>query len=375
MRPRSAPEYVSERLILRRFVDGDASFALEVHSTLELRRFVPSVQQESLDEALTWIRTNASTRDVGRGWWCVTLHDGTPVGAVVLKPIRYSEGLAGDEVEIGWRWHPAHMGRGYATEAAELLLAAGLAGGLDRIIAVVDPDNLASQAVCERIGMRAAGETTRYYDCTLRLFEASVGPGGSRQVAWRGVDDPSRRDSADVCLGDGLRAFGRQETDAYAAAWEVDARDGWVTAAVNVAVSGDGWRRTLALSRDAESGQWEASTYQEGRAPEGLSEPGIVDGDALGEALDCDLGLCPLTNTMPIRRLHLQTEHVDPQPMTMAWIHMPSLQVTASPQEYAGAGPDSATCTSGTRQTTYTLELDPDGLVVTYPGLAERADL
>jgi RimJ/RimL family protein N-acetyltransferase len=40
------------------------------------------------------------------------------------------------------------------------------------IVAVTNPDNVASQAVAERIGMTARGLTDRYYNTTCALFTA-----------------------------------------------------------------------------------------------------------------------------------------------------------------------------------------------------------
>lgn len=366
------PEYVSDRLILRRFDDDDAEFVYELHANPDLIRFIPKTAMPRIDDAAAWITTVDESASPGRGWWCVTLHDGTPVGAAVLKPIRYSVGESGDEVESGWRSHPAHVGKGYATEAGALLLSAGFASGLDRIIAVVKPDNIASQSVSRRIGMTPLGSTSTYYDTTIDLFEARIGGARSRQVSWVGADDPARRDSADVLFDDGLRAFGRQVTDDYAAAWTVDARDGWVTRTVAVAVQGRGWARTLVLSRDSDTGRWTSATHERGVPPTSLPRPGIADADALDEALDCDLGLCPLTNTMPIRRLGVQTDTAAEHSLTMAWIDMPSLEVIAGPQIYTGIDADHVRYTSGTREFTADLTIDEDGIVIDYPQLAER---
>lgn len=371
----SAPEYVTNRLVLRRFVATDAEFVLELHSNPDLARFLPAATQTDVSDAAQWIDSLAESAAPGRGWWCVTLHDGTPIGAVVLKPIRYSEGHTGDEVEIGWRWHSAHTGNGYATEAAQLLLAAGFAGGLHEIIAVVKPSNLASAAVCQRIGLADHGETDEYYDQTIKVFRASAPKHQTaRQVSWFGEDNPARFDSASVLLDPGLYAFGRQRTDDYVAAWTVDARSDWITQAVHVAVQGRGWSRTLALTRNAQTGQWSSRTHTGGQPPKEYPPPGIVDATTLTGAIDCDLGLCPVTNTLPIRRLRLQDHHVAARELMMAWIDMPSLQVTASRQIYASDNATQVTYTSTTRNTTYPLSLDEDGLVVRYPGLARRAD-
>lgn len=129
----------------------------------EPARFIPSAVLGNVATGARWIADLAETCTPGRGWWCVAPHDGTPVRAVVLKPIRYSAGRD-DEVEIGWWWHLGHPGHGHATEAAELLLAVGLAGGLERIIAVVDPADEASQAVRRRISMKSLDMTADAVD-------------------------------------------------------------------------------------------------------------------------------------------------------------------------------------------------------------------
>jgi RimJ/RimL family protein N-acetyltransferase len=57
--------------------------------------------------------------------------------------------------EIGYVFHPDHAGRGYATEAAEVMLRLGFDGlGLHRITGRLDGRNTASARVLERLGMR-----------------------------------------------------------------------------------------------------------------------------------------------------------------------------------------------------------------------------
>jgi RimJ/RimL family protein N-acetyltransferase len=57
--------------------------------------------------------------------------------------------------EIGYVLNPEHQGRGYATEAAQALLALAFDGlGLHRVMARLDERNGASAAVLRRLGMR-----------------------------------------------------------------------------------------------------------------------------------------------------------------------------------------------------------------------------
>lgn len=56
---------------------------------------------------------------------------------------------------MGWAFHPAAAGHGYATEAVQALI--GVAFGtykMRRVIAQLDSRNAASAKLCERIGMK-----------------------------------------------------------------------------------------------------------------------------------------------------------------------------------------------------------------------------
>ncbi|MYU06895.1 GNAT family N-acetyltransferase [Streptomyces sp. SID8366] len=77
--------------------------------------------------------------------------DGALVGEVVLKLAS----ARARQAEIGWIFHPAHGGRGYAAEAARAVAA--LAFGelaVHRLFARLDVLNTGSVRVCERLGMR-----------------------------------------------------------------------------------------------------------------------------------------------------------------------------------------------------------------------------
>ncbi len=75
-------------------------------------------------------------------------------------------------VELGYGVVPSRRGRGYAVEAARVLLALARAAGASPLVAGVEPGNPASERVLERIGMRPTG--TR--DGVVR-FRLDVGSG------------------------------------------------------------------------------------------------------------------------------------------------------------------------------------------------------
>ena len=64
-------------------------------------------------------------------------------------------------VEIGWQLPREHWGRGYATEAAAELLRFGFTGaGLDRIVSIRHIDNVRSERVMDKLGLRFKFQTT-----------------------------------------------------------------------------------------------------------------------------------------------------------------------------------------------------------------------
>ena len=64
----------------------------------------------------------------------------------------------GAEIEVGYRFLRAHWGQGYATEAARAAIAFGFAElGLERIVAVTEPQNVASRRVMEKCGLTFVG--------------------------------------------------------------------------------------------------------------------------------------------------------------------------------------------------------------------------
>ena len=99
---------------------------------------------------------------VGAGWrerrlfqWAVTEPPADRlVGTVTLVEWDREHRRA----EVGFIVHPAHAGRGLATDAVRTALRFGVAEmGLHRVEADVDPDNAASLRLLERLGFRREG--------------------------------------------------------------------------------------------------------------------------------------------------------------------------------------------------------------------------
>ena len=199
---------------------------------------------------------------------------------------------------------------------------------------------------------------------------------GNRLLAWIGPD-PSRVDVAHVELGpDQLTARGSSVAAAYALTYELVTGPRWVTRRLDVRVDIDRSRRTLSLRRSP-GGDWTSSRAD--LTTDGDPQSLRLEHPELAEALDCDLALCPLTNTMPVLREGLVEASRRGEPrraeLTMAWVAVPELEVVSSEQRYDAGVP----VAGGGAQIHYQagsfhehIEVDADGLVVSYPSIGRR---
>lgn len=201
----------------------------------------------------------------------------------------------------------------------------------------------------------------------------------ARTIRWQGEDDSARQDTAAVSFRSReLAASGTSTTGEYSASWSLSTSPGWVTTRFSIRVEGQGWSRSLELTRSGD-GKWSSETQESGDA--GLPAPGIEDPGALDNAQDVDLALCPLTNTMPVLRLDLLTASApaDDTKLTAARVEMPSLRVLPSDQVYSQVsaydrdrGYGVVLFSSTSHGFTAELTADADGVVIDYPGLARR---
>src|SRR4051794_27870656 len=190
-------------------------------------------------------------------------------------------------------------------------------------------------------------------------------------VMWRGLDGWRAEVASVELCADGLTAIGAQlgsDPLPYRLDYRLDASARHVTRSIEIVAVGQGWRRELDLRHD-ERGRWTCVVNAHG---DGLPDPG-GDVASFQGALDCDLGYSPLTNTMPIRRCGLD-RRVGAQDFLMAWIAVPELCVFGSAQRYEHVQPGVVRYIDRGSFDGFSAELslDPDGLVVHYPELAER---
>ena len=181
---------------------------------------------------------------------------------------------------------------------------------------------------------------------------------GRRSIVWV-KDDPLGAESAEVELGRGrLTAAGTaigSFPEGYRIDYKLETLANYVTSGLLIVATGKGWRRKLDLRR-LRSGRW----------------TGADDLSKVAGALDCDLALSPLTNSMPVLR-HGLLEGGGPVELLMAWVSLPDLRVLPSRQHYTfvrrSGDLSIIRYESSSRDFVAELTFDQDGLCVDYPGI------
>jgi hypothetical protein len=141
---------------------------------------------------------------------------------------------------------------------------------------------------------------------------------------------------------------------AFAARYRIACDPQWRTRRVEVRLIGDD--RRLEITADG-AGNWR-------------------DGDDhplahLQGAIDVDLSASPFTNTLPIRRLDLKEGEA--AEILAVYVLFPDLTVMTDPQRYTCLDPGRRyRYESRTSDFMRDIEVDANGLVVTYPGLFKR---
>jgi len=166
------------RLILRQFRPSDAEAMRHVFGDAEVMKYGDGVKAPQWVEA--WIARWIDERYAlwGFGMWAIVLkREGSVAGYCGLS--RFPGRCAAHETEMGFRLRRADWGRGFATEAALAVRDHAFNQlRLSKLIAMIDPANIASVRVAEKIGLRYERDVIfEGYDHPDHVYSLD-GPGG-----------------------------------------------------------------------------------------------------------------------------------------------------------------------------------------------------
>ena len=169
----------TERLVIRPMEPDDAAGLFEMLRDPSTWEFIGEQNVSTLDDARELVARKAVyNEEHGFSMWTVIEKaSGRPVGDCGLQLLE-----DGPEVELGYHMGPLYRGRGYTTEAAHACLRYGFEElGLERIVAIAWPENVASWRVMEKCGMRRVGLGFHYghetvdYEITREEYAAQAG--------------------------------------------------------------------------------------------------------------------------------------------------------------------------------------------------------
>jgi RimJ/RimL family protein N-acetyltransferase len=161
------PERVeTERLVLRRWLDGDREAVLGIWADPDVWRAIgPGAVGVPFDVEYPSSRFRhhlSHWAQYGFGLWLVEPRGaGEVAGWVGAAHPTYVPDLAG-AVEIGWTLRRPFWGQGLASEGAAAAAKAAFAHlALDEVVSLIGPTNTRSIAVARRLGMSPAREVCR----------------------------------------------------------------------------------------------------------------------------------------------------------------------------------------------------------------------
>ncbi|MBP1166492.1 MULTISPECIES: GNAT family N-acetyltransferase [unclassified Chryseobacterium] len=151
--PSANNTYETERLILRPMSREDRDFVFELYNRPKFIQHIGNRNVNSIEDAENYIlnRFAPQIERLGFGNYLLVTKDGNEkVGAV---GIFEREGL--DIVDIGYSLLEEFEGKGYAFEAAHKVKSIGMDDfGLTKISAIISKDNVSSQKLIEKLGLK-----------------------------------------------------------------------------------------------------------------------------------------------------------------------------------------------------------------------------
>jgi RimJ/RimL family protein N-acetyltransferase len=152
---KSVSRVETDRLLLRPFTRTDFASLHAYQSRPDVTRYLlwDPRTEDQVREALT--TKIGATSIVSEGDFLALAAESKETGALVgdfTLELFSREHASG---ELGYIIHPDHQGRGYATEGGRAVLSIAFdALGMHRVIGRLEPRNIASARVLEKLGMR-----------------------------------------------------------------------------------------------------------------------------------------------------------------------------------------------------------------------------
>jgi ribosomal-protein-alanine N-acetyltransferase len=154
------PVIETERLLLREFCPTDVPAVFEMYTRADINQWLEHDPMHSIQQAEQRVRNRMDLFTRGLGYrWAITFNDApeTVVGSCGYFHIR----VGTETYEMGYEIHPDHWRKGIMTEALTAMLDYSFRGAalkpVHRLEALVDPKNVASIRLLEKLGFQKEG--------------------------------------------------------------------------------------------------------------------------------------------------------------------------------------------------------------------------
>ncbi|MEG4580856.1 GNAT family N-acetyltransferase [Microcoleus sp. MON1_C5] len=161
-------EIETARLYLRQFTPDDLDDLYRIYSDPEIMKYLSGVRTREATEIAIYTMLKRWEENNFGMWAVVHKIDGKMIGRCGLC---FLDGTS--EVELGYALDKVYWNQGLATEASLASLNYGFEIlKLDRIVAIARPENIASQRVIQKVGMKYE-KNAHYYETDVVYYSIS----------------------------------------------------------------------------------------------------------------------------------------------------------------------------------------------------------
>lgn len=144
-------------MLLRQFTTRDVENLHRLDSNPEVMKYISNGVPATRERTEEVIRLIVAKTEQWKkyGCWVAEVKDSREfIGWFALKPLPQIE-----DIEVGYRLLPEYWGKGFATEGSKALIDYGFRDcQLEKIVAITHPQNLASQKVLLKCGLKQIGQ-------------------------------------------------------------------------------------------------------------------------------------------------------------------------------------------------------------------------
>jgi RimJ/RimL family protein N-acetyltransferase len=160
--------FETERLIIRPTTDTDAEFIFKIMNTPKWIKYIGDRDIKTIENAEHYIKEKITPELERLGfsnYTVISKEDNMKIGTCGLYD---REGLKG--IDIGFAFLPEYEGNGYAFEAANKLKEIAINNfKIKKLSAITTKDNISSQKLLNKLGLKAIGKT-KFIDGEVELL-------------------------------------------------------------------------------------------------------------------------------------------------------------------------------------------------------------